>query len=143
MTDQQLIDFVDNELNKNKEYLNACVYLDDVFVGALNLRVTFKNNHREAYSKLLELCARLGGVIISTRPATYETIVRVEDGAEPRRSEDISLNEWAKAHGIDPATARQRAGRGAFETARKIGRNWVISADEELIDHRRKKEEGQ
>lgn len=50
----------------------------------------------------------------------------------------ISLGEWAKAHGIDPATARQRAGRGAFETARKIGRNWVISADEELVDHRKK-----
>jgi hypothetical protein len=50
----------------------------------------------------------------------------------------ISLSQWAEDHGIDPATARQRAGRGAFRTARKIGRNWVIEADEELIDHRRK-----
>jgi len=53
----------------------------------------------------------------------------------------ISLVEWAEAHGIDQATARQRAGRGAFETARKIGRNWVIDEDEPLIDHRRKESE--
>lgn len=51
----------------------------------------------------------------------------------------IPLKEWAKAHNIDPATARQRAGRGAFETARKVGRDWLIDKDEELIDHRRKK----
>ena len=50
----------------------------------------------------------------------------------------ISLKEWASAHGIDPATARQRAGRGAFQTAKKIGRDWVIDKNEPLIDHRRK-----
>lgn len=50
----------------------------------------------------------------------------------------ISLGDWAKKNGIDPATARQRAGRGAFETAQKIGRNWVIEDSEELVDHRKK-----
>lgn len=50
----------------------------------------------------------------------------------------ISLAEWAKKNGIDPATARQRAGRGAFETARKIGRNWVIDEAEVLVDHRKR-----
>lgn len=50
----------------------------------------------------------------------------------------ISLGEWAKKNGIDPATARQRAGRGSFKTAQKIGRNWVIDEDEKLIDHRKK-----
>lgn len=50
----------------------------------------------------------------------------------------ISLVEWSKKNGIDPATARQRAGRGAFETAQKIGRNWVIDEDEKLVDHRYK-----
>lgn len=49
----------------------------------------------------------------------------------------ISLKEWASAHGIDPATARQRAGRGAFQTAKKIGRDWVIDKNEPLIDHRK------
>lgn len=50
----------------------------------------------------------------------------------------ISLGEWAVKNGIDHATARQRAGRGAFETAQKIGRNWVIDSEEKLIDHRKK-----
>lgn len=50
----------------------------------------------------------------------------------------ITLTDWAKAHGIDPATARQRALRGAFETAEKMGRIWIIKENEELIDHRRK-----
>lgn len=53
----------------------------------------------------------------------------------------ISLPEWAEKHGISPCTARQRAIRGSFDTARKIGRNWVIDEDEELIDRRRKVEE--
>lgn len=55
----------------------------------------------------------------------------------------ITLKEWAEAHNIDPATARQRAGRGTFETAQKIGRDWVIDEDEDLIDHRKKKKESQ
>lgn len=50
----------------------------------------------------------------------------------------IPLKEWARAHGIDPATARQRAGRGSFETAVKVGRDWFISKDEPLVDHRHK-----
>lgn len=50
----------------------------------------------------------------------------------------ITLKEWAEKHGIHPDTARQRALRGAFQTAEKIGNLWIIKADEELIDHRRK-----
>lgn len=49
----------------------------------------------------------------------------------------ISLGDWANSNGMDPATARQRAGRGAFKTAQKIGRNWVIDEDEKLVDHRK------
>ena len=48
----------------------------------------------------------------------------------------ISLAEYAKAHGRDPATARQMALRGGFETARKIGRNWVIDDGETWPDRR-------
>lgn len=50
----------------------------------------------------------------------------------------ITLKEWAEKNGITPDTARQRANRGAFQTAKKIGNLWVISKDEQLIDHRRK-----
>lgn len=52
----------------------------------------------------------------------------------------ITLKEWAIKHGIDPATARQRAIRGAFKTAKKFGNQWIIDRDEPLVDHRRKEE---
>ena len=50
----------------------------------------------------------------------------------------ISLVEYAKLHGVTPDTARQRANRGVFKTARKIGRNWVIDKNEPYIDNRKK-----
>lgn len=53
----------------------------------------------------------------------------------------VTLKEWAQAHGIDPATARQRALRGSFQTAEKIANLWVIRKDEPLIDHRRKRQD--
>lgn len=52
----------------------------------------------------------------------------------------ISLTEYAKLNGVDPATVRQRAIRGAYRTARKIGRNWVIDKNEPHVDHRIKAE---
>lgn len=48
----------------------------------------------------------------------------------------ISLVEYAKRHGRNPATVRQMALRGGFKTARKIGRNWVIEDSEPYPDHR-------
>lgn len=48
----------------------------------------------------------------------------------------VSLREYAEAHDRDPATARQMALRGGFETARKIGRNWVIEDTEPWPDRR-------
>lgn len=48
----------------------------------------------------------------------------------------VSLAEYAGRNGIDPATVRQRVNRGAYRTARKIGRNWVIDKNEPHVDHR-------
>lgn len=50
----------------------------------------------------------------------------------------ISLGEWARKNGIDPATARQQAGRGKYKTAQKIARNWLIDENEKNIDRRKK-----
>ena len=55
---------------------------------------------------------------------------------EMERGGDIPLTEWAKLHGVNPATARQKAGRGMFKTARKIGRDWFINSDEPNTDNR-------
>ena len=48
----------------------------------------------------------------------------------------ITLVEYARNHGKDPATARQMALRGGFKTVRKIGRDWVIDETEEWPDRR-------
>ncbi len=42
----------------------------------------------------------------------------------------ISLTEYAKMHNRSCDTVRRYAERGAFTTARKIGRNWVIDDNE-------------
>ncbi|MDL2293952.1 hypothetical protein LJC60_04890 [Ruminococcaceae bacterium OttesenSCG-928-D13] len=46
------------------------------------------------------------------------------------------MKEYAEKHGIDPATARQKAGRGGYQTARKIGRDWFIDDAEPFRDLR-------
>lgn len=51
-------------------------------------------------------------------------------------SDLIPLKEWAAKNGISHATARQKAGRGGFLTARKVGRDWMISSAEPNTDHR-------
>lgn len=48
----------------------------------------------------------------------------------------IPLTQYAKEHGITPDTARQRARRGAFTSAVKMGRDWMIDAEEPLVDLR-------
>ena len=48
----------------------------------------------------------------------------------------ISLKEYAERNGKDPATARQMALRGGFQTAQKIGRDWLIDDHEPYPDRR-------
>ena len=55
----------------------------------------------------------------------------------------ISLVEYAAKHGKDPAPVRQKALRGGFQTARKIGRDWVIEEDEPYVDLRERREDGE
>ena len=50
----------------------------------------------------------------------------------------ISLVEYAKLHGKSDASVRQKAQRGGFRTAKKIGRNWVIDKNEPYTDLRKK-----
>ena len=48
----------------------------------------------------------------------------------------ISLTEYAEKHGKHRITVQQKARRGGFKTAQKIGRNWVIDEDEPYEDNR-------
>ena len=49
----------------------------------------------------------------------------------------ISLAQYAKKHGKSQVTARQTAQREGFQTARKIGRNWVIDSEEPWPEDKR------
>lgn len=48
----------------------------------------------------------------------------------------ISLIEYAERHGKSRTTVQQKAKRGGFQTAQKIGRNWVIDENEPYVDKR-------
>lgn len=48
----------------------------------------------------------------------------------------ISLVEYAARHGKTDGAARRMAMKGGFETAQKIGRNWIIEEDEPWPDKR-------
>lgn len=48
----------------------------------------------------------------------------------------ILLNDYARQHGKNPVVVTQKAERGTFATARKIGRQWFIDADEPYVDAR-------
>lgn len=48
----------------------------------------------------------------------------------------ISLAEYANRHDIDCSHLRANARAGKLQTAIKIGRNWLISADEPYTDRR-------
>ncbi len=48
----------------------------------------------------------------------------------------ILLTEYAKRHGKNPVVVTQKAGRGGFRTAKKIGMQWFIDEDEPYIDNR-------
>lgn len=50
----------------------------------------------------------------------------------------IPLTDWAKREGIDQSTARHKAIAGRLETARKVGRIWLIDEEEKNLDLRLK-----
>lgn len=50
----------------------------------------------------------------------------------------IPIKEWAYNNKLNPSTVRQKCIRGGYETAIKVGNNWLISKDEENTDKRKK-----
>ncbi len=48
----------------------------------------------------------------------------------------IPLNVWARMNGLNPDSATQKARRGKFETAERIGRQWFINPNEPNTDNR-------
>lgn len=48
----------------------------------------------------------------------------------------ITLTEYARRRGIPRATAQQRAQRGCYPTAHKLGRDWLLDEEDEPVDRR-------
>ena len=48
----------------------------------------------------------------------------------------ITLKEYAQRQGRNLDIVRQKALRGGFRTAKKLGRDWFIDEDEPYIDGR-------
>lgn len=73
-----LKDFVMNVLNENNANHNANLFAEDLFEGAYTEKVSFERNNRAQYNKLLAFCIENNLTVISTQPATFATVVRVE-----------------------------------------------------------------
>lgn len=48
----------------------------------------------------------------------------------------IPIKDYAKMHGIDPATVRQRIQRGVMPGAVKLANSWFVPRDLPLVDNR-------
>lgn len=48
----------------------------------------------------------------------------------------ITLKQYAEKLGKNPVVVRHKAIRGGFETAVKMGRDWLIDEDEPYTDNR-------
>ena len=49
----------------------------------------------------------------------------------------ITIKDYAKMHGIEPATVRQRIMRGVMTGAVKLANAWFVPRDLPLTDNRR------
>lgn len=70
---------------------------------------------------------------------TVKRMTISDNSQEDSMQDMIPLKEWARINGISAATARQKAGRGGLKTARKVGRDWMISRLEVNPDNRTRK----
>mgnify|MGYP000921573821 FL=1 len=86
------------------------------------------------------------GMHVTTNFSVFQDKIYLKKVSEKTESNDlgymltnnlISIAEYAKLHGVKPATVRQKILRGNLNAV-KIGRNWVIGKDVPYTDNRRK-----
>lgn len=126
-------------------------------LGQLNHSATFE----EAAPLILELARQIGRgakaeeviacgsveereELIVSLCTFYDLIPNMEWLSEKTRSkypQQVSVDQYARLHGISSDTVRQRIHRGSYTSARKIGRSWVLNKDEPHLDHRTSKEQ--
>lgn len=94
---------------------------------------------REYFEKEEEALKTCIGILNDTKENEEAQEIHSQITIDMEQGEKIPLKEWARKNGIDESTARQKARRGGFKTAHKIGRDWFISEMESNPDGRRKK----
>jgi hypothetical protein len=127
---------------KNGKVIADCLYLDPRYPGSAVAEIEGKYYKADACPGFKDRLTPL--------PYYYDPLpeweVKVKRwyfvyGLCPRKGDTddyIGLAEYARMHGVAPATARQKALRGGFKTAKKLGRDWVISRSEPYSDLRKK-----
>ncbi len=78
---ERLASFVTDELNENNKRANAGISDEEQFTDFEHVRVTFKRNNRANYNRLLSFCSENSLIVVSTHPATLETVIRVRTKA--------------------------------------------------------------
>lgn len=115
-------------------------------IGAEDLRITvevlnFYASHSHFGFSESEVGAikEAASIMVSEYERQLDQEAHAEVTIEAEEGREIPLVEWARKNGITPDSARQKALRGGFETARKSGRDWLINENEKYRDNRRKK----
>lgn len=115
-------------------------------IGAEDLRITVEvlnfyatHNHFGFSESEVEAIKEVTSIMASEYEHGLEQEAHSEVTIEEEEGREIPLAEWARRNGITPDSARQKALRGGFETARKSGRDWLISENEKYRDNRRRK----
>ena len=73
---KKLLSFVEDTLNDGNKVCNAIAYDSESYFNVQNVRIGFQRKHREQYAALLRFCADNNLIVVSTLPATLETVVR-------------------------------------------------------------------
>ncbi len=119
-------------------------------IGAEELRITVEvlnfyasHNHFGFSESEVEAIKEASSIMASEYEHELDQEAHSEVTIEMEEGREISLTEWARRNGIDPSTARHKALKGGFKTARKVGRDWMINENEKKTDNRRRKNYGQ
>lgn len=94
---------------------------------------------REYFEEEAKALRKSISILEEARENEYDHEAHSDVTIEMEQGKEIPLKEWARKNGIDESTARQKARRGGFKTAHKLGRDWFISEMESNQDGRRKK----
>ena len=138
----RIIQMSERWISKTDPYIAAV----KAFAQDANGQASLNEAERDpAFQDLASESEKITELVISKfyKMICYGMLVRANEEALKLLTNDtdtVRLNDiqvaYAKINSVNSSTVRQRALRGAYHTALKIGRNWVIDKNEPHVDHR-------